>query len=88
MSWESIQLVDVDPPAPATSPALPMIDITLFTYDREYDDHSAGLRSEDPVSHQWATVGQASSQLYRVLTLRWATISWFVGVWGALELPV
>jgi hypothetical protein len=36
--------------------------MTRFTYVREYDDQSAALRSDDPVSHQWATVDHESSQ--------------------------
>src|SRR3954451_12506387 len=82
-----IQPVDGVATVVPTAPADFMSVITRSTYDREKDDHRAGFRSDDPGSHQWATVGQASSQVESAVTLWWATTSWLVAVFGAVELP-
>jgi hypothetical protein len=48
-------------------PTLPLTDfitvMTRLTYVREYDDQRAEFRSEEPVSHQWATTDHESSQV-------------------------
>ncbi len=88
MSLASSQRVGVEAATcPTTSLPAFITAMTRFTYVREKDDQRAGFRSDEPVSHQWATAGHESSQTYRAVTFRWATISWFVGVCGAVELP-
>ena len=87
VSFASIHDVDdLARGAAAVSP-FAIASITRWTYVRENDDQRRALRSDEPVSHQWATVGQVSSQAYSARTLRWATVSWFFGVCGAVELP-